>query len=562
MKKLYTILLSAAVALGASAATPTLSVAKELQNVSLESLQETPVRNLELKSTTSLLKRIKGAPAKADAVTWTDLGEGKFSDGWYLPRYGITSSDFKWPVKVMKSSEGEIYKFVDPFHAAEYKALFTGANIQFPFTDEAHDVIVDCTNPDFVKLQFGIGMVIDKTAKTAGFGTLTEDTPLYLSTYANYFTATGTSEAVITTRGFNNTFAEGKITLPLCIFGVGTSTETSAQSAFGDASAAELMIPGAKDYSFTGYINTECVTDLKLSFSVSAGADITTAKYAIMAGLYAASADNFEYLDANNALSALPAPTGNWNLTYKAAPDNGEYTLFLAGYNAEGKMVGTTTAYYIVDIDTPEDWTSVGTCQFTEDLIGNLYQNSSNVAWGTTTYEVEVQENIATPGLFRIVNPYTGSWPHVANNDHETDHDHFLLIDATNPEKVNIPQSYIGFDGGYGHEYLVSINNLAEDEADVDATLWGKFADKTITLPAKSVYDATLLDGTPYTVGKGEFKLVLPDTYGGVLGVDADADVNAPVEFFNLQGVRVANPTEGQLVIRRQGTKVEKVVLK
>lgn len=95
MKKLYTILLSAAVALGASAATPTLSVAKEMQNASLESLQETPVRNLELKSTTSLLKRIKGAPAKADAVTWTDLGEGKFSDGWYLPRYGITSSDFK-----------------------------------------------------------------------------------------------------------------------------------------------------------------------------------------------------------------------------------------------------------------------------------------------------------------------------------------------------------------------------------------------------------------------------------------------------------------------------------
>lgn len=60
MKKLYTILLSAAVALGASAATPTLSVAKEMQNASLESLQETPVRNLELKSTTSLLKRIKG----------------------------------------------------------------------------------------------------------------------------------------------------------------------------------------------------------------------------------------------------------------------------------------------------------------------------------------------------------------------------------------------------------------------------------------------------------------------------------------------------------------------
>lgn len=36
---------------------------------------------------------------------------------------------------------------------------------------------------------------------------------------------------------------------------------------------------------------------------------------------------------------------------------------------------------------------------------------------------------------------------------------------------------------------------------------------------------------------------------------------NAPVEFFNLQGVRVANPENG-LYIRRQGSKVEKVVIR
>lgn len=38
------------------------------------------------------------------------------------------------------------------------------------------------------------------------------------------------------------------------------------------------------------------------------------------------------------------------------------------------------------------------------------------------------------------------------------------------------------------------------------------------------------------------------------------ADENAPVEYYNLQGVRVANPENG-LYIRRQGSKVEKVVL-
>lgn len=47
----------------------------------------------------------------------------------------------------------------------------------------------------------------------------------------------------------------------------------------------------------------------------------------------------------------------------------------------------------------------------------------------------------------------------------------------------------------------------------------------------------------------------------GNSGVEAvAAEVNAPVEYFNLQGVRVENPTNG-LYIRREGTKVTKVIL-
>jgi hypothetical protein len=49
-------------------------------------------------------------------------------------------------------------------------------------------------------------------------------------------------------------------------------------------------------------------------------------------------------------------------------------------------------------------------------------------------------------------------------------------------------------------------------------------------------------------------------TISGVEGVAADAIV-VPVEYFNLQGQRVANPTQG-IFIRRQGNKVEKVVIR
>ena len=42
--------------------------------------------------------------------------------------------------------------------------------------------------------------------------------------------------------------------------------------------------------------------------------------------------------------------------------------------------------------------------------------------------------------------------------------------------------------------------------------------------------------------------------------MNIELDLNAPVEYYNLQGVRVENPTSG-LYIRRQGNNVSKVVL-
>ncbi|MDE6136052.1 MAG: hypothetical protein K2F97_01095, partial [Muribaculaceae bacterium] len=43
---------------------------------------------------------------------------------------------------------------------------------------------------------------------------------------------------------------------------------------------------------------------------------------------------------------------------------------------------------------------------------------------------------------------------------------------------------------------------------------------------------------------------------------DITADENAPVEFFNLQGMRINEPAAGQIVIRRQGNQVSKILVK
>ncbi len=48
--------------------------------------------------------------------------------------------------------------------------------------------------------------------------------------------------------------------------------------------------------------------------------------------------------------------------------------------------------------------------------------------------------------------------------------------------------------------------------------------------------------------------------FSGVESVAAGNEANGPVEYYNLQGIRIANPTPGTIVIRRQGSKATKVI--
>ncbi|MCM1077038.1 MAG: hypothetical protein NC411_06735 [Bacteroides sp.] len=77
--------------------------------------------------------------------------------------------------------------------------------------------------------------------------------------------------------------------------------------------------------------------------------------------------------------------------------------------------------------------------------------------------------------------------------------------------------------------------------------------------------------GTPeveLSENPGNFNLVMEIDYkyGDTSAIDSivtDAvEENAPVEYFNLQGIRVNEPAAGQIVIRRQGSKVSKVVVR
>ena len=61
-----------------------------------------------------------------------------------------------------------------------------------------------------------------------------------------------------------------------------------------------------------------------------------------------------------------------------------------------------------------------------------------------------------------------------------------------------------------------------------------------------------------YIAAEGWKKFAHISAVSGIENIEAD--VNTPVEYFNLQGVKVANPSNG-LYIRRQGGKTSKVLM-
>lgn len=87
---------------------------------------------------------------------------------------------------------------------------------------------------------------------------------------------------------------------------------------------------------------------------------------------------------------------------------------------------------------------------------------------------------------------------------------------------------------------------------------------KNLTLPVGNVdahYQVRIMDANQdYMIISRDTPVITVGNPAGIDDIEIDAD-NAPVEYFNLQGVRVDEPRNG-LYIRRQGSVIEKVIIR
>lgn len=231
------------------------------------------------------------------------------------------------------------------------------------------------------------------------------------------------------------------------------------------------------------------------------------------------------------------------------------------------------------EYDPNADWRDIGMATFTDVFTEGLYPG--NPEYGT--WEVEMQQNKYEGSLYRLVNPYKGwkSPTDAVTYDNSRDYYMTLMIHQYDGfSLVGIPTFYTGIEVAGEGAYAIS-NQAADALKDSDfLTLYYNFMgclgytedDGVISYPSHCLieYEYYLnfygycgnfsYDNKFYSANsQGNFKIVMPGAAGsGVETVGEGADL--PAEYFSPQGLRIDNPSRGQLLIEKRGDKTRKII--
>ncbi|MCD8289363.1 MAG: hypothetical protein LUC26_05580 [Prevotella sp.] len=234
------------------------------------------------------------------------------------------------------------------------------------------------------------------------------------------------------------------------------------------------------------------------------------------------------------------AGEGTATLTIGYDPDAIEYNTYTFTLSVEG--TGETTPYgdatYTFTAAASQPWISLGMATYTDDFMTTFW------AVDNVSYEVEIQENGITPGLFRLVYPYGEAYPYNESYDDGTaDWDltqtHYLEINACDPDRVYITRQETGMDWGDSEyivwsmaDYYMQYGYTADE---VDALgYFGTYADGVITFPKQAliISMADSPDDLYYANINGAFKVVMP----GVTVADYSASVAYTGKFTDANG--------------------------
>ncbi len=199
---------------------------------------------------------------------------------------------------------------------------------------------------------------------------------------------------------------------------------------------------------------------------------------------------------------AMINTTAGFTDLYTGLKDGTSYTLVVWGTN--GMQTAVVAEEYTTE-KNPEVFKSIGKAKFTDALISAWYGAPA------VEYEVEIEESQDNPGKYRLVNPYGEVYPYNEPGDWDDSKDYYLVIDATDPEYVNVLESDLGVDWGSGMMWTMSAGDyfVATGQATLEqvkaAGYYGKLADGVITFG-----EGTILIADDKQAATGTIKVILP----------------------------------------------------
>lgn len=516
-------------------------------------VQLSDLKTTDITSSFDLKKIEKSMSTRAEKgdMEWKSLGFGTYRDDVFTA-FGMPSAE--WSVEIMESTVNPgCYKVVNPFGSAD--CPFSGGK---PF--DGSDLVIHAENPDIVYMEYvelkGLRIQdTDESGNTVSYVTYLCDLGgYYVDLYAGWFepeTLASMGMAFGTLKNGSITFEKYAIILDI--------PEIEEQVTANSSGLFRITLPGAPDYDLTVSIANECLEDGMLSASYHAGEDVASVKYLIVPGWKKdCKGSTLESLEQKVAEEGILAAGGE----IKDNVPFGVNSLVVVALNADGEPVKSHIAVCYGRTDDAANWTPLGKCGYSEAFLRYAYLDME-----CDPYDVEIEESATKPGVYRLVNPYGKAYPYYdffKRNGYLAKHggDHYLIVDASDPERVMIEASPTGIDPGDGEAQLFSVSWYAiqngVDPNDVEVVLdYGTLSDGKITFPGGAI--ATYEENYGITRGNLEhnFYIQLPES----TGVSAVGSEEAS-EYFTISGMKVDKPSNAGIYIRRSGDQATKVIVK
>lgn len=179
-------------------------------------------------------------------------------------------------------------------------------------------------------------------------------------------------------------------------------------------------------------------------------------------------------------------------------------------YNEENQLEECGRAFATTTIYSNGSWVSLGEGLYTDYLVAPLLvegedEEGNPIPFDPITYPVEVQENVAQPGVYRLMRPYAPDvFGYGGGFGYDETSNYNIIIDAHDPDAVYIPMQQTGV-GIYAlsfGEYAMQQYGLSFDQAKALGMINAKLENGVITFAAQELM-LGILDATTGTINLG-----------------------------------------------------------